>query len=107
MIEHAFPCIFLNEHLEACLAHFNFEEFNVEKSIKEVNTLFESLYFKQHPRKIPLENLPDPSFNTMLPSIEAALKLELKQLPSLVLNYAFLGPRDTLVVIISSSLSQE
>ena len=106
MIEHALPYILSNKPLEACLAHFNFEEFDVEKSIEEANTLLESSYFKHLPWKISLENLPTPSFTTMLPSIEALPRLELKQLPS-SLKYAFLGPKDTLPVIISSSLSQE
>lgn len=53
---------------------------------------------------INFEHLDRPSRPPPKPSIEESPKLELKTLPS-QLNYAYLGANETLVVVVSSDLS--
>ena len=40
--EEPFPFILVEDPLEACLAHFGFKDFNIDRSVKEVNTLLDS-----------------------------------------------------------------
>ncbi|XP_058223187.1 uncharacterized protein LOC131332892 [Rhododendron vialii] len=101
LVEEAF------DPLEACLAHFGYEEFDIDQSIVEVNSLLDLAPCMTKPTwRTPFEPLPVLSSTPALPSIEAPAKLELKSLPA-SLKYVFLGSDDTLPVIIASDLSSE
>ena len=107
LVEEALPYILTEDPLEACLAHFGYDEFDIEKSIEEVNAMLELPPLLDHaPWKSKFESLPPLSSEPTLPSTEVPPKLELKPLPD-TLKYAFLGPDDTLPVIIASNLTTE
>lgn len=42
-VEEALPYILVEDPLEACLAHFGFEEYDIDRSIEEVNSLLDSV----------------------------------------------------------------
>ncbi|XP_004297990.1 PREDICTED: acylamino-acid-releasing enzyme-like [Fragaria vesca subsp. vesca] len=93
----------IKDPLEACLVHFG-ADFDFDKSIKEVNALLDSVplidsaNWKSKVEPLPLSSSPP------IPSIVKPPKLDLKQLPD-TLKYAFLGPFESLPVIIASDLS--
>ena len=75
----------------------------LEPCIQEVIAELEARPYERKyvsPLSIPLAT------NKVLPSVVQAPKLELKALPQ-HLKYAYLGEKDTLPVIVSSSLSQQ
>ena len=105
IVEDATPYVLTPDPLEACLAHFAFDEFDIDQSISEVNALLDSTpLLKPPPWQARVESLPTLSHTPALPSIESPPQLELKPLPT-TLKYAFLGPNSTLPVIIASDLS--
>ncbi|XP_058203029.1 uncharacterized protein LOC131317499 [Rhododendron vialii] len=107
LVEEALPYILVEDPLEACLAHFGYEEFDIDQSIAEVNSLLDLAPCMAKPTwRTPFEPLPALSSTPAFPSIEAPPKLELKPLPA-SLKYVFLGHDDTLPVIIASDLSSE
>ena len=107
LVEEALPYILTEDPLDACLAHFGYNEFDIEKSIEEVNAMLELPPLLDHaPWKSKFESLPQLSSEPTLPSTEVPPKLELKPLPD-TLKYAFLGPNDTLPVIVASNLTTE
>ena len=88
-VNHIFEESCYEDPLEKCLAHFEMN-FNIEKSIEEVNTLLDSVSIMGtnlwRPNKEPLPLL---TF-VPVPSIIEPPKLELKPLPDM-LRYDFLG----------------
>jgi hypothetical protein len=106
-IEDSLPSLLANDPLEACLAHFGFEDFDTDQYIEEVHDLLETVASADfHPWRLPKEPLPQTSSTPAVPSLESPLKLELKPLPD-KLKYAFLGANDTLLVIIASNLQKD
>jgi hypothetical protein len=106
-VEDSLPSLLVDDPLEACLAHFGFENFNTDQYVEEVHDLLEtaaSAVF--HPWKLPKKPLPQTSSTHVVPSLESPPKLELKPLPD-KLKYAFLGTNDTLPVIIASDLQKD
>ncbi|XP_004295618.1 PREDICTED: uncharacterized protein LOC101300039 [Fragaria vesca subsp. vesca] len=93
----------IKDPLEACLVHFG-ADFDFDKSIEEVNALLDfvplidSANWKSKVEPLPLSSSPP------IPSIVKPPKLDLKQLPD-TLKFAFLGPFESLLVIIASDLS--
>ncbi|GMP71332.1 hypothetical protein CsSME_00029789 [Camellia sinensis var. sinensis] len=101
----ALPSILVEDPLEAYLAHFGFENFDIDGSIEEVNVLLNSSSTPDFPPwKARFESLPPLSREPATPSLVTPPTLELKPLPA-TLKYAFLGPQDTLPVIIASDLT--
>ncbi|XP_058203012.1 uncharacterized protein LOC131317482 [Rhododendron vialii] len=101
LVEEALPYVLTDDPLAACLAHFGYEEYDIDQSIEEVNLLLNNSPPKWTAQFEPLPALSD---ETAPSSIEAPPKLELKPLPA-NLKYVFLGTNDTLPVIIASDLS--
>lgn len=87
--------------LEACLAHFGCD-FDIDKSIAQVNALLDSTPVLSDDtwstKVIPL------SISPPIPSVTEAPKLDLKPLPN-TLKYVFLGPSESLPIIIASDLN--
>ncbi|GMP33965.1 hypothetical protein CsSME_00007052 [Camellia sinensis var. sinensis] len=93
--------------LEACLAHFGFDNFDINGLIKKVNALLNFFSTPDFPPwKARFKSLHSLSRELVIPSLVIPLTLELKPLP-IILKYAFLGPNDTLPVIIASDLIAE
>lgn len=92
------------DQLKECLAHINCD-FNIDESIKQVNLLLESVplmgVYTYAPKEEPLALSPSHPF----PSIVELPKLDLRPLSD-TLKYAFLGPNETLPVIIASNLDE-
>jgi hypothetical protein len=106
-VEDSFPSFLTDDPLEACLAHFGFEDFDTDQYIEEVHELLETAASADfHPWRLPKEPLPLTSSTPPVPSLESPPKLELKPLPD-KLKYAFLGANETLLVIIASDLQQD
>jgi hypothetical protein len=103
-VEDSLPSLLADDLLEACLAHFGFEDFDMDQHIEEVHDLLKIAASTDfHPWRLPKEPLPLISSTPPVPSLESPSKLELKPLPDKV-KYAFLGANDTLSVIIASDL---
>jgi hypothetical protein len=106
-VEDSLPSLLADDPLEACLTHFGFEDFDTDQYIEEVHDLLETAASADlHPWRVPKEPLPLITSTPPIPSLESALKLELKPLPK-KLKYAFLGANDTLPVIIASDLQKD
>uniref|UniRef100_A0A2N9FDC3 Uncharacterized protein n=1 Tax=Fagus sylvatica TaxID=28930 RepID=A0A2N9FDC3_FAGSY len=92
----------IEDPLEACLAHFVCN-FDIDESIEQVNALLDSALVmstdRWQPKAISLTLSSSPSF----PSVVEPPKLDLKPLPD-TLKYNFLGPSESLPVIITSDL---
>ncbi|KAL6542017.1 hypothetical protein OROGR_011503 [Orobanche gracilis] len=98
-----FPKINDDDLFESCLAHFG-SDFDIDGSINEVNSLLESTPLLDNDKwKIKIEPLEN-QMNKEVPIEES--KIELNPLPE-SLKYAFLGPSETLPVIIASDLDEE
>ena len=105
-VENSLPSLLAKDLLEANLAHFGFEDFDIDQYIEEVHDLLEiEANADFHPWRVPKESLPLTSSTSHVPSLESLPKLELKPLPN-KLKYAFLGSNDTLPVIIASDLQK-
>ncbi|KAF5933586.1 hypothetical protein HYC85_029757 [Camellia sinensis] len=92
IVEEALPSILVEDPLEACLAHFGFENFDIAGSVEEVNVLLNSSSTPDSlPWKARFETLPPLSREPATPSLVTPPTLELKPLPA-TLKYAFLGP---------------
>ncbi|GFY95438.1 hypothetical protein Acr_10g0008230 [Actinidia rufa] len=106
LVEEAFPSILMEDPLEACLAHFGFDEYDIDHSIEEVNALLGKTthFIDRHPSYAKFEPLPPLAETPALPSIESALQLELKPL-STTLKYSYLGANKTLPIIIAFDLN--
>ncbi|KAL6506245.1 hypothetical protein OROGR_024426 [Orobanche gracilis] len=97
-----FPKINDDDLFESCLAHFGY--FEIDSSINEVNSLLESTPLLDNDKwKAKIETLEN-QMNKDIPIEES--KIELNPLPE-SLKYAFLGPSETLPVIIASDLDEE
>jgi hypothetical protein len=106
-VEDSLPGLLAEDPLEACLAHFGFEDFDTDQYIDEVHELLETAASADfHPWRLPKEPLPLTSSTPPVPSLESPPKLELKPLPD-KLKYAFLGANETLPVIIASNLQKD
>ena len=107
IVEEALPSILVEDPLKACLAHFGFENFDIDGSVEEVNVLLNVSSTPDFPPwKARFEPLPPLSREPAIPSLVTPPTLELKPLPA-TLKYAFLGPQDSLPVIIASDLTVE
>jgi hypothetical protein len=105
-VEDSLPGLLANDLLEACLAHFGFEDFDTDQYVEKVHDLLEKVASTDfHPWRLPKEPLPLTSSTLPIPSLESAPKVELKPLSD-KLKYAFLGINDTLPVIIASNLQK-
>ncbi|KAG5553970.1 hypothetical protein RHGRI_011741 [Rhododendron griersonianum] len=102
LVENTFVQSSYEDPLEACLAHFGCE-FDIDESIEQVNALLDAAPLMSidewQPKVVPLSLSTSPA----LPSIVEPPKLELKPLP-ITLKYKFLGPCESLPVIIASDL---
>jgi hypothetical protein len=106
-IEDSLPSLSVDDPLEACLAHFGFEDFDTNQYVEEVHDLLETTASADfHPWRLPKEPLPQTSSTHAIPSLESPPKLELKPLPD-KLKYAFLGANDNLPVIIAPDLQKD
>jgi hypothetical protein len=106
-VEDSLPSLLAEDPLEACLAHFGFEDFDTDQYIDEVHELLETAASAEfHPWRLPKEPLPLTSSTPPVSSLESPLKLELKPLPD-KLKYVFLGANETLPVIIASDLQKD
>ena len=102
LVENHLPQLKLEDPLEACLAHFG-SDFDVNGHIEEVNALLDSTPSMDCSKWQPKQEILTPSASPPVPSIVKPPKLELKALPD-TLKYVFLGPLETLPVIIASDL---
>ncbi|XP_028070065.1 uncharacterized protein LOC114272538 [Camellia sinensis] len=102
LMEDILPFTLLIDPLETCLTHFGFENFEIDRSIEKVNILLD---FAPHMNlqlwKSQIELLSTLSNELAVPSIVTPPKLELKPLPA-SLKYYFLGPNDTLPVLLAA-----
>ena len=101
-MENHLPQLKLEDPIEACLAHF-VSDFDVDGHIEEVNALLDSTLSMYCSRWQPKQEMLTPSASPPIPSIAEPPKLELKSLLD-ALKYVFLGPLETLSVIIASDL---
>ncbi|XP_057500991.1 uncharacterized protein LOC130785012 [Actinidia eriantha] len=108
LVEEALPYILTKDPLEACLTHFGFDKYDIDHSIEEVNALLGETtpFIDRHPWYAKFELLPPLAESPALPSIESPPQLELKPLP-VTLKYSYLGPNETLPVIIASDLNAQ
>ncbi|GFZ16752.1 hypothetical protein Acr_26g0000220 [Actinidia rufa] len=108
LVEEALPYILTEDPLEACLTHFGFDEYDIDHSIEDVNALLGETtpFIDRHPWYAKFELLPPLAESPALPSIESPPQLELKPLPA-TLKYSYLGPNETLPVIIASDLTAQ
>jgi hypothetical protein len=105
-VQDSLPSLLADDLLEACLAHFGFEDFDTNQYVEEVHDLLETAASADfHPWRLLKEPLPLTSSTLPIPSLESPPKLELKPLSD-KLKYAFLGINDTLPVIIASNLQK-
>jgi hypothetical protein len=106
-VEDTLPHLLMKDPLEACLTHFDFEDFNMEHYVDEVNSLLDTAAaIDVPPWRLPNESLPSTLGIPHIPSPISPPKLELKQLPTM-LKYAFLGSNETLPVIIAPDLQDD
>ncbi|XP_059650697.1 uncharacterized protein LOC132296522 [Cornus florida] len=107
VVEESLPFILSKDPLETCMSHFDFSNFDVDQAIQEVNSLLDiNAIMDVPPWKIPKEPLPQLSTTPPVPSLLSPPQLELKPLPA-HLKYVFLGPKQTLPVIIASDLQKD
>lgn len=107
IVEESLPQILIEDPLERCLTYFDSDGFDIDGSIEEVNSLLDcSPSIDYPPWKSRPEPLPNLASTPAPPSLEIPPKLELKPLPD-TLKYSFLGPDDTLPIIIASNLPSE
>lgn len=89
--------------LEACLAHFR-SDFDINGHIEKVNAWLGSIPIMSEDRWKPKHVILTPSTTPPKPSIVVPPKLDLKPLPD-TLKYVFLGPSQTLPVLIASNMN--
>jgi hypothetical protein len=71
-VEDSFPSLLADDPLEACLAHFGFEDFNMDQYIEKVHDLLELAASADfHPWRLPKEPLPLTSSTPPVPSLES------------------------------------
>ncbi|XP_059627731.1 uncharacterized protein LOC132270568 [Cornus florida] len=106
MVKESLLFILSQDPLETCLAHSDFENYDIDQSIREVNSLLEANAISDFPSwKVSKEPLPLISSTPHVSSLKSLPQLELKPLP-VNLKYIFLGVNKTLPVIIASDLSE-
>ena len=100
MIEEAFPAILSSDPLGTCLFHGDLRLFDLGSTIDGMDSTLDSTphldsssWMSAYELLLPLDGSPMPHFVVFPP------KLELKPLPN-SLKYVFLGPKETLHVII-------
>ena len=107
MIEEALPAIMSSNPFGACLFHGDLRLFNFGSIIDEMDS---NIDFTPHLESssclYTYEPLPSLAGSAMPTSLVSPSKLELKPLPD-SLKYVFLGPKETLSIIISSLLSYD
>ncbi|XP_059639796.1 uncharacterized protein LOC132282202 [Cornus florida] len=96
VVEESLPFILIKDPLETCMSHFDFSNFDVDQAIQEVNSLLDINAIMDVP----------PFHHSSGPIIVISPQLELKPLPA-HLKYVFLGPKQTLPVIIASDLQKD
>jgi hypothetical protein len=75
-VEDSLPSLLANDPLEACLAHFGFEDFDTDQYIEKVHDLLETAANADfHPWRLPKEPLPLTSSTPHVPSLESPPKL--------------------------------
>jgi hypothetical protein len=80
-VEDSLPSLLADDPLEACLAHFEFEDFDMDQYIEEVHDLLETVASADfHQWRLSKEPLPLTSSTPHIPSLESPPKLELKPL---------------------------
>jgi len=104
MIEEALPAILCNDPLGIYLSHGDLRLFDLRSAIDETDLTLDSIpHLESSSCVSTYEPLPPLASSPMPPSIVSPPKLELKPLPDSI-KYVFLGPKETLPVIISSLL---
>jgi hypothetical protein len=79
----------MKDPLEACLSHFDFEDFNMEHYVDEVNSFLNTTAtIDVPPWRLPKKPLPITSGIPPIPSLISPPKLELKHFPA-TLKYFF------------------
>ncbi|XP_058223079.1 uncharacterized protein LOC131332796 [Rhododendron vialii] len=82
LVEEALPSILTDDPLATCLAHFDFENFDIDQSIEEVNTLLGSTHqMATPPRQIKIEPTPTLVGEPPTPFVRSPLELGLKPVP--------------------------
>jgi len=105
MIKEALPTIMSSDPLGTCLSHGDLRLFDLGRTIDEMDSTTNSTpYLEFSSWMSTYEPLPPLASSPMPPSIVSPPKLELKPLPD-SLKYVFLGPKETLHIVISSLLS--
>jgi len=105
MIEEALPTILSSDPLGACLSHGDLRLFDIGSTTGEMNSTLDSTSHLESASWVSTyKPLPPLTSSPMPPSVVSPSKVELKPLPDL-LKYVFLGPKETLPVIMSSLLS--
>jgi hypothetical protein len=70
-VEDSLPSLLADDSLEACLAHFGFEDFNTDQYIEEVHDMLETVASVDfHLWRLPKEPLPLTSSTPYVPSLE-------------------------------------
>ena len=99
--------IFVYDSRDTHLMQFGVDDYDMERGSEEVNILVDTSNVETtSPWTIKYEPLPALANTVTVPSLESPPALELKPLPT-TLKYAFLGPNDTLLVIIASDLTPD
>jgi len=105
MIKEALPAILASDPLETCLSRGDLRLCDLGSAIDEMDySLDFTPYLESSSCVSTYEPLPPLASSPIPPSVVSPPKLELKPLPD-SLKYVFLGPKETLPVIISSLLS--
>jgi hypothetical protein len=78
-IKDTIPHLLIKDPLEACLSHFDFEDFDTEHYVGEVNSLLDTAAAIDFPHwRVPKEPLPSTSGIPPIPYLISPSKLELK-----------------------------
>jgi hypothetical protein len=82
-VKDTLPHLLIKDPLEACLSHFDVEDFDIEHYVGEVNSLLDTAAAIDFPPwRVPKEPLPSTSGIPPIPSLISPPKLELKQIPA-------------------------
>ena len=107
LVEEVLPFMIAKDPYDECLVHFDSDSFDIEGSIEEVNSILKTNTCMTQPRWRPMvEPLPPLPREVLKPSLVCPPTLEMKPLPD-SLKYVYLGPKETLPVIIASNLERD
>jgi len=105
MIEEALLAILSNDALGVCLFHGDLRLFDLGSIIDEMDSTLDPIPdFESSSRMPTYEPLPSLASSSTPPSVVIPPKLQLKPLPD-SFRYVFLGPKETVPIIISFLLS--